>query len=72
MTESENASILVLINYDALEPRVLGAVQGLFRSQLRFNSEGPKVVKLQGTRQETSYDQGQLSNFQDSSEGIKA
>lgn len=72
MTESENASILVLVNYDALEPRVLGAVQGLFRSQLRFNSEGPKVVKLQGTRQESSYDQGQLSSFQDSSEGIKA
>src|SRR5207245_6389322 len=30
MTESENISILVLINYDALEPRVLGAVQGMF------------------------------------------
>ncbi|HXL50250.1 MAG TPA: hypothetical protein VN949_00400 [Candidatus Limnocylindrales bacterium] len=72
MTESENASILVLINYDALEPRVLGAVQGLFRSQLRFNFEGLKVIKLQGGRQERNYDEEPLSGVQEPSEGIVA
>jgi hypothetical protein len=72
MTESENASILVIINYAALEPRVLGAVQGLFRSQLRFDSEGPKVVKLQGGQQESSFDEGHLSGIQDPSEGVGA
>ena len=72
MTESENASILVLINYDALEPRVLGAVQGLFRSQLRFNFEGLKVIKLQGGRQERSYDEEPLLGAQESSGEIRA
>ncbi len=72
MTESENASILVLINYDALEPRVLGAVQGLFRSQLRFNFEGLKVIKLQGGRQERNYDEEPLSGVQEPSGGIVA
>ncbi|HYU88010.1 MAG TPA: hypothetical protein VEL52_04900 [Candidatus Bathyarchaeia archaeon] len=72
MTESENASILVLINYDALEPRVLGAVQGLFRSQLRFNFEGLKVIKLQGGRQERNYDEERLSGVQEPSGGIVA
>lgn len=72
MTESEMASILVLINHAALEPRVLGAVQGLFRSQLRFNSEGLKVVKLQGSRQESSYDEEHLSGLEAHSGGISA
>ncbi|HYU55163.1 MAG TPA: hypothetical protein VEL71_02970 [Candidatus Dormibacteraeota bacterium] len=72
MTESENASILVLVNYDALEPRVLGAVQGLFRSQLRFNFEGLKVIKLQGSRQERNYDEERLSGVQEPSGGIVA
>ncbi|OLE84977.1 MAG: hypothetical protein AUF79_17105 [Crenarchaeota archaeon 13_1_20CM_2_51_8] len=72
MTESENASILVLINYDALEPRVLGAVQGLFRSQLRFNFEGLKVIKLQGGRQERNYDEERLSGVPEPSGGIVA
>jgi hypothetical protein len=72
MTESEMASILVLINYGALEPRVLGAVQGLFRSQLRFNLEGLKVIKMQGSRQESSFDEEHLSGVRESSEGIRA
>ena len=72
MTESEMASILVLINYGALEPRVLGAVQGLFRSQLRFNFDGPKVIKLQGGRQASSYDEEPLTGVQESSGGIRA
>jgi hypothetical protein len=72
MTESEMASILVLINYGALEPRVLGAVQGLFRSQLRFNFDGLKVIKLQGGRQASSHDEEPLTGVQESSGGIRA
>ena len=72
MTENETASILVLINYGALEPRALGAVQGLFRSQLRFNFEGLKVIKLQGARQERSYDEEPLLVAQESSGEIRA
>ncbi len=72
MTESEMASILVLINYGAVEPRVLGAVQGLFRSQLRFNFEGLKAIKLQGNRQKTSFDEEPLSVGQESSGGMRA
>jgi hypothetical protein len=72
MTENETASILVLINYGALEPRILGAVQGLFRSQLRFNFEGLKVIKLQGGRQESSYGEEPSSGVQERSGGIKA
>jgi len=72
MTENETASILVLINYGALEPRALGAVQGLFRSQLRFNFEGLKVIKLQGARQERSYDEEPLLGAQESSGEIRA
>jgi len=72
MTENETASILVLINYGAVEPRALGAVQGLFRSQLRFNFEGLKVIKLQGARQERSYDEEPLLGAQESSGEIRA
>jgi hypothetical protein len=72
MTENETASILVLINYGALEPRVLGAVQGLFRSQLRFNLEGLKVIKLQGSQRESSYREEPLSGVQESSGRIRA
>ncbi len=72
MTEMEMTSILVPINYGALEPRVLGAVQGLFRSQLRFNSEGLKVVKLQGSRLEKRFEEEPMSGAQESSRGIRA
>ena len=72
MTENETASILVMINYGALEPRILGAVQGLFRSQLRFNFEGLKVIKLQGGLKESSYGEEPLSGVQERSGGIKA
>jgi hypothetical protein len=72
MTESEIASILVLINYGALEPRVLGAIRGLFRSQLRFNFEGLKTIKLQGSRLERSFEDEPLSGVHESSGGIRA
>ena len=72
MTESEIASVLVLINYGALEPRVLGAVRGLFRSQLRFNFEGLKTIKLQGSRLETAFESESLSGANEASGGIMA
>lgn len=72
MTESEIASVLVLINYGALEPRVLGAVRGLFRSQLRFNFEGLKTIKLQGSRLETTFEDEPVSRAHESSGGIMA
>ncbi|HVH14566.1 MAG TPA: hypothetical protein VNA15_02455 [Candidatus Angelobacter sp.] len=72
MTESEIASILVLLNYGALEPRVLGAVRGLFRSQLRFNFEGLKTIKLQGSRLESTFEDEPLSGAHESSGGIRA
>jgi hypothetical protein len=72
MTESEVASILVLINYGALEPRVLGAVQGLFQSQLRFNFEGLKVIRLQGGRRESSFVDAPEISVQESAREIRA
>lgn len=71
MTESEITSILVLINYGALEPRVLGAVRGLFRSQLRFNFEGLKTIKLQGSRPERSFEDEPFSGVHESTGGIR-
>jgi hypothetical protein len=72
MTESEVASILVLINYGALEPRVLGAVQGLFQSQLRFNFEGLKVIRLQGGRRESNFVDAPEISVQESAREIRA
>jgi hypothetical protein len=48
MAESELATILVLVNSDALEPRVLSGIRGLFQSQLFFNSSGLRAVRLAG------------------------
>jgi hypothetical protein len=72
MADSEMASILVLINDGALESRVLGAVQGLFRSQLRFNFEGLKIIRLRGGRQESADDVEPLIGVQESTRGIRA
>jgi hypothetical protein len=46
MAESELATILVLVNSDALESRVLSGIRGLFQSQLFFNSNGLKAMRL--------------------------
>jgi hypothetical protein len=55
MSESQAATILVLINSEALEPRVLSGVRGLFRSQLQFTSEGMTVVRLEKGERGTSH-----------------
>lgn len=46
MAESEFATLLVLINYTALEERALNGVRGLFRSQARFDAEGFRTIRL--------------------------
>ncbi len=48
MAESELATILVLVNSEALETRTLSGIRGLFQSQLFFNSSGLKAVRLAG------------------------
>lgn len=48
MAESELATILVLVNSEALETRALSGIRGLFQSQLFFNSSGLKAVRLAG------------------------
>lgn len=45
MAESELATILVLINSDALESKTLNGIRGLFQSQLYFDSSGLKTVR---------------------------
>src|SRR2546430_3988123 len=48
MAESELATILVLVNSEALETRTLSGIRGLFQSQLFFSSSGLKAVRLAG------------------------
>jgi hypothetical protein len=55
MSESHSATVLVLINPEALEPRVLSGVRGLFQSQLRFNLEGLTTVRLERGEQGTDH-----------------
>ena len=47
MSESGLATVLVLVNYDALEPRVINGIRGLFQSQLRFDSSGLNVNRFE-------------------------
>ena len=47
MSESGPTTVLVLVNYDALEPRVISGIRGLFQSQLRFDSAGLKVNRFE-------------------------
>ncbi|HEX4920448.1 MAG TPA: hypothetical protein VFV92_06880 [Candidatus Bathyarchaeia archaeon] len=47
MSESALATVLVLVNYDALEPRVISGIRGLFQTQLRFGSTGLKVNRFE-------------------------
>ena len=52
MAESELATILVLVNAEALETRTLSGIRGLFQSQLFFNSSGLKAIRLAGKEHE--------------------
>jgi len=49
MSESESASILVLINFTALDERSLNGIRGLFRSQAKYDMNGFRVVRTQNT-----------------------
>ena len=46
MAESEKITILVLVNYEALEDRTLNGLRGLFQSQLRIDSMGLRSVRF--------------------------
>jgi len=46
MSESSLATMLVLVNYDALEARTISGIRGLFQSQLRFDSTGLKINRF--------------------------
>ncbi len=48
MADAESATILVLVNSDALEPRSLNGLRGLFQTQLYFDVNGLKSVRLEG------------------------
>jgi hypothetical protein len=48
MAESELATILLVVNSDALEPRTLSGIRGLFQSQLSYDSNGLRAVRLAG------------------------
>jgi hypothetical protein len=49
MSETESASTLVLINFTALDERSLNGIRGLFRSQVRYDMSGFRVVRTQNT-----------------------
>ena len=46
MAESELATVLVLVNFEALDPRTMSGLRGLFQSQLFYNSSGLKQVRV--------------------------
>jgi hypothetical protein len=48
MAEAELATILVMVNSDALETRALSGLRGLFQSQLTMDSSGLRQVRLAG------------------------
>ena len=54
MAESALATVLVLVNHEALEPRFLSGLRGLFQSQLRYTSEGLKTTRLEKAKQTKS------------------
>jgi hypothetical protein len=49
MSETESASTLVLINFTALDERSLNGIRGLFRSQVRYDMSGFRVIRTQNT-----------------------
>lgn len=46
MSESELATIMVLVNNTALEERVLNGIRGLFRTYLRIDAEGVRTIRV--------------------------
>jgi hypothetical protein len=49
MSETESASTLVLINFTALDERSLNGIRGLFRSQVKYDMNGFRVIRTQNT-----------------------
>ena len=71
MAESEQATILVLVNYAALEDRALNGLRGLFQSQLRIDSMGLRSVRFAGDEHHGDIAPNELEG-QESSRRIEA
>ena len=67
MSESESASTLVLINFTALDERSLNGIRGLFRSQVKYDMNGFKVVRTQNVGY--SGFEGGRTAFEDENQG---
>ncbi len=67
MSESESASILVLINLTALDERSLNGIRGLFRSQAKYDMNGFRVVRTQNAGY-SGFD-GERPTFEDETQG---
>jgi hypothetical protein len=67
MSESELASILVLINFTALDERSLNGIRGLFRSQAKYDMNGFRVVRTQNAGY-SGFD-GERPTFEDENQG---
>jgi hypothetical protein len=67
MSESESASILVLINLAALDERSLNGIRGLFRSQAKYDMNGFRVVRTQNAGY-SGFD-GERPTFEDETQG---
>ncbi len=52
MTEVEKATLLLLVNYVALDERALNGLRGLFRFHLRYDAEGLKKVRVPDSEQQ--------------------
>lgn len=52
MAETERATLLVLVNYEALESRALNGIRGLFQAQLRIDSSGLTAGRFVGDLQD--------------------
>jgi hypothetical protein len=72
MAESESATILVLVNSDALEPKTLNGLRGLFQTQLSYDANGLKVVRLAGEDHGKTDDVDSFSDLVESSRRIEA
>src|SRR5712664_24393 len=67
MSESESASILVLLNLTALDERSLNGIRGLFRSQAKYDMNGLRVVRTQNAGY-SGFD-GERPTFEDETQG---
>ena len=71
MAESEHATILVLVNYEALESKALNGLRGLFQAQLQMDSKGLSARRFSGGGRDTGVAASDLEG-REFSRGIEA